>query len=112
MGSDVSRFHVSLIVQGKVATMSINYTTIFEVKDESNRRVEPGFFRLPIERLTINLVKPAHTHTLNTHILSLSLSGLVSLLYDSFNKSGPFLSGSLYSCICVRFDSRDNTPNY
>ena len=61
MGSDVSHFNVSLIVQGKV-TRQCPSITIFEDKGEPKRGVEPAPFPLT-SRAPYHQAKPAHSHT-------------------------------------------------
>ena len=51
MGSDESRFNVSLIVRDKV-TRQCPQTTIFLKRKESRSGIEPRSFRLPAYRLT------------------------------------------------------------
>ena len=55
MGSDVSHFNISLIVQDKVtmARDKCPYITFLEEKGEPKRGIEPASFHLPAERLTI-----------------------------------------------------------
>ena len=51
MGSDESRFNVSLIVRDKV-TRPYTQTTTFLKRKESRSGIEPRSFRLPAYRLT------------------------------------------------------------